>query len=47
MEVQKVGNISHQEFMTRFYNPGIPVIFTSASKAWKASESVHAGLFSS
>ena len=37
MEVQKVGNISHQEFMNRFYNPGIPVIFTSASKAWKAS----------
>src|SRR5664279_4777292 len=37
MEVQKVGNISHQEFMNRFYNPGIPVVFTSASKVWKAS----------
>ncbi len=37
MEVQKVDNISHQEFMNRFYNPGIPVVFKSASKAWKAS----------
>jgi hypothetical protein len=37
MDVQKVGDISHMEFMTRFYNPGIPVVFKSASKAWKAS----------
>jgi hypothetical protein len=37
MEVQKVSNISHQEFINRFYNPGIPVVFKSASKAWKAS----------
>jgi hypothetical protein len=38
MEVQKVGNIPHKEFMSRFYNPGIPVVFTSASKVWKASK---------
>ena len=37
MEIQKVGDISHNEFMNRFYNPGIPVVFKSASKAWKAS----------
>jgi histone arginine demethylase JMJD6 len=37
MELQKVGDISHQEFLDRFYNKGIPVVFKSASKAWKAN----------
>ncbi len=37
MQVEKVGDISHKEFMQRFYNPGIPVIFKTASKAWKAN----------
>jgi histone arginine demethylase JMJD6 len=37
MELQKVGDISHKEFMVRFYNQGIPVVFKYASKAWKAS----------
>jgi hypothetical protein len=37
MEVQKVGDISHKEFINNFYNPGIPVVFKTASKAWKAS----------
>ncbi len=37
MELQKVSDIPHQEFLDKFYNPGIPVIFKSASKAWKAN----------
>ena len=37
MQVEKVGDISHKEFMQSFYNPGIPVIFKTASKAWKAN----------
>ena len=41
MEVQKVGDISHKEFMEEFYKPGIPVVFKTASKKWKAN-----GLFS-
>jgi histone arginine demethylase JMJD6 len=41
MEVQKVGDISYEEFMDGFYKPGIPVIFKNASKVWKAN-----GLFS-
>ncbi len=35
--VEKVGDISHKEFMDRFYNPGIPVVFRNASKIWKAN----------
>ena len=38
MEVQKVGDISHKEFMEKFYEPGIPVVFKNASKVWKAKE---------
>lgn len=41
MEIQRVDGISHQEFMTHFYEPGIPVVFKNASKVWKAK-----GLFS-
>ncbi len=36
MDVTRVGDISHDEFMTRFYEPGIPCVFTTASKRWKA-----------
>ena len=36
-EIQKVGDISYQEFMGKFYNPGVPVVFKSASKVWKAN----------
>lgn len=36
MEIQKVDDISHEEFMQHFYNPGIPVVFRNASKVWKA-----------
>ena len=36
MEVTRVDNISQEEFMTEFYNPGIPVIFTNASSVWQA-----------
>jgi histone arginine demethylase JMJD6 len=38
MEVQKVGDISRKEFMNSFYNPGIPVVFKTASNAWKARD---------
>jgi len=37
MEVQKVGDISHKEFMEEFYQPGKPVVFKNASKVWKAN----------
>src|SRR5260221_5562463 len=37
MEVQKVENISHKEFMEKFYEKGIPVVFKNASKVWKAN----------
>ena len=36
MNISRVGDISHQEFMTEFYEPGIPVVFTSAANAWQA-----------
>ena len=41
MEIQRVDDISHKEFMKEFYEPGIPVVFKDASKVWKAK-----GLFS-
>lgn len=37
MEVQRKSNISYQEFMEEHHNPGIPVIFTDATKIWKAN----------
>lgn len=37
MDIKRVGDISHQEFMEEFYNPGIPVIFENASKVWQAN----------
>lgn len=36
MNIQRVGAISHREFMREFYEPGIPVIFTEAASAWQA-----------
>jgi histone arginine demethylase JMJD6 len=36
MEVRKVGDISHAEFMTEFFGPRKPVVFKEASKVWKA-----------
>jgi histone arginine demethylase JMJD6 len=36
-EVERVGDISHEEFMERFYKPGVPCVFTKASKVWKAN----------
>jgi histone arginine demethylase JMJD6 len=41
MEIQKVADISYKEFMTEFYEPGIPIVFKNASRIWKAN-----GLFS-
>ncbi|WEK21231.1 MAG: cupin-like domain-containing protein [Candidatus Pedobacter colombiensis] len=41
MDIQRVDDISHHEFMSNFYEPGIPVVFKNASKVWKAN-----GLFS-
>jgi len=40
-QIQKVENITYEEFMENFYRPGIPVVFKNASKVWKAN-----GLFS-
>jgi histone arginine demethylase JMJD6 len=37
MEIQKVGDISHKEFMEEFFKPGKPVVFKNASKVWKAN----------
>jgi histone arginine demethylase JMJD6 len=37
MEVRKVGDISHEQFMREFFEPGIPVVFKNASKVWKAN----------
>ncbi|HEX8328312.1 MAG TPA: cupin-like domain-containing protein [Hymenobacter sp.] len=37
MEIQRVGNISHREFMQEFYYPGVPVVFTQAAQVWKAN----------
>lgn len=37
MEIQRVGDISHREFMEKFYKPGIPVVFKNAAKVWKAN----------
>lgn len=36
MSVARVDDISHDEFMTRFYEPGIPVVFKNAAKLWQA-----------
>ncbi len=36
MTVARVDDITHDEFMTRFYEPGIPVVFKNAARVWKA-----------
>ncbi|KEQ30497.1 cupin-like domain-containing protein [Pedobacter antarcticus] len=38
MEIQRKGSITYQEFMEEHHNPGIPVIFTNATEAWKAKK---------
>lgn len=38
MEIQRKSNISYKEFMEEHHNPGIPVIFTDATKVWKAKD---------
>jgi hypothetical protein len=37
MDVQRVDDISHEEFVKQFYEPGIPVVFRNASSVWKAN----------
>ena len=37
MEVRKVGDISHEEFMKEFFERRTPVVFKTASKVWKAN----------
>ncbi|MBB6500810.1 cupin-like domain-containing protein [Pedobacter cryoconitis] len=37
MEIQRKSDISYKEFMEEHHNPGIPVILTGATKAWKAN----------
>ncbi len=41
MDIIRRDNISYQEFIEEHHNPGIPLVFKSASKVWKAN-----GLFS-
>jgi len=41
MEIQRKSNLSYKEFIEEHHDPGIPVIFTDASKVWEAN-----GLFS-
>lgn len=38
MVIQKVDDISYDEFMREFYEPGIPVVFKNAAKVWSAKE---------
>jgi hypothetical protein len=38
MEVQKVDDISYQDYLENYHKPGIPVVFKNASKVWKASK---------
>ena len=41
MDIIRKDNISYEEFIEEHYKPGIPLVFKSASKVWKAN-----GLFS-
>jgi hypothetical protein len=36
--IEKIGNISDNEFKERFYKPGTPVVLTDLAKQWPASE---------
>ena len=47
MEVQRVDDISYADFIREFYQPGIPVIFKNASKAWKARDTFNPDWFRS
>src|SRR5215475_4057142 len=37
MEIKRKADISYEEFMEEHYKPGIPLVFTNASKVWKAN----------
>lgn len=37
MEIIRRDSISYEEFIEEHYKPGIPLIFTNASKVWKAN----------
>lgn len=37
MEIIKKSEISYEEFIEEHYKPGIPVVFKSASKVWRAN----------
>ena len=41
MDIIRRDNITYEEFMEEHYKPGIPLVFTKATKVWKAN-----GLFS-
>ena len=41
MDVPRVDDITHEEFVKNFYEPGLPVVLRTASRVWKAK-----GLFS-
>ena len=36
--IEKIGNISDQDFKERFYKPSIPVVLTDLAKSWPAFE---------
>ncbi|WP_259070635.1 cupin-like domain-containing protein [Mucilaginibacter sp. X4EP1] len=37
MDIIRKDNISYEEFIEEHYKPGIPLVFTSAAKVWKAN----------
>ena len=37
MDIIRRDNISYKEFIEEHYKPGIPLVFKSASKVWKAN----------
>ncbi len=38
MEIERKAHITYEDFIKNYFNQGIPVIFTEASKGWKALE---------
>jgi histone arginine demethylase JMJD6 len=38
LEIEKIENISYEDFMREFYNPCKPVVLKNASKAWAARD---------
>ena len=37
MEVKKKSNITYEEFIEEHYKKGVPVVFSNASKVWRAN----------